>query len=162
MSVASEQAKNRDAWEASQKRNAELAKQLGAPDFHPSYDRILVRKTDDPGIGGTGSGPANFGFAMPDAAKEKPTYAEVVAIGPGLLIETGPEAGKLIPLRVKVGDRIAIGKYTGTDIKIDGKEFSVMRETEALGVFGSGDKHAGTSVVKANPDKPDKRPNFMT
>ena len=130
-------------------------------DFTPNYDRILIRKTDAPNQ-------ANFGFAVPEAGKEKPTYGEVLAIGPGYLIEQGPDAGQLIPLRIKVGDRVAIGKYTGTDIKIDGKEYSVLRENEVLGVLGPvklkslREMDAEKQQGKLPTATVDKRPDFLT
>lgn len=135
------------------------------PDFTPLYDRILVRKIDDP----TGSA-ANFGFAVPDSAKEKPTYATVVRVGIGYLVDEGEAAGKVIPLRVEVGDKIAIGKYSGTELKIEGKEFFVLKESDVLGILGSqaplkfdASKLSAEDREKlATATAADKRPTFMT
>ncbi len=75
---------------------------------------------------------------IPDSAKEKPQEGEVVAVGKGKRLEDG----KLIPLDVKAGDRILFGKYSGTDIKIDGEEYLIMREDEVLGVLEAARKPA--------------------
>jgi chaperonin GroES len=135
-----------------------------AADFTPFYDRILVRRTDDPAASNS-----NFGFAVPDAAKEKPMHAVVVAVGFGRMVD---DQSWLQPLRVRVGDHILVGKYTGTDVKLAGVEYAVLREDEVLGVIG---KRVGQPVVD-NPNNPnmtitkhdeqvrrdDTRPDFMT
>jgi len=134
-------------------------------DFTPLYDRILVRKIDDP----TGAA-ANFGFAVPEMAKDKPTYAVVVAVGIGYLVDEGPTVGTIIPLRVKVGDKIAIGKYSGTELKIDGKEFFALKESDVLGILGSqaplkfdaGKLSTEDREKLAAATAADKRPTFMT
>lgn len=99
--------------------------------IRPLYDRIVVKRiTDD--VEKTAGG-----LFIPDSAKEKPQEGEVIAVGQG----KRSEDGKLIPLDVKAGDRILFGKYSGSDIKMDGEEFMIMREDEVLGVLeGAGKK----------------------
>jgi chaperonin GroES len=87
----------------------------------PLHDRVLVRRMDSKGT-------AKEGIIIPDSAKEKPQEGEVVAIGPGKV-----EKGHRIPLDVAVGDRILFGKYTGSDITVDGQEYLILREEEILG-----------------------------
>ena len=90
----------------------------------PLHDRILVRRVDE---GETVRG----GIIIPDTAKEKPQEGEVIAVGKG----KSNDEGKTFPLDVKAGDRILFGKYSGTEIKIDGEEFLIMREEEVLGIL---------------------------
>ncbi len=92
----------------------------------PLHDRVLVKRleTDEEEIRG--------GIIIPDTAKEKPQEAEVVAVGPGELQEDGSRK----PMDVKVGDRILVGKYSGSDIKIDGDNYVILRENEILAVIG--------------------------
>ena len=99
--------------------------------IRPLYDRIVVKRiTDD--VEKTAGG-----LFIPDSAKEKPQEGEVIAVGQG----KRSDDGKLIPLDVKAGDRILFGKYSGSDIKMDGEEFMIMREDEVLGVLeGAGKK----------------------
>ena len=92
--------------------------------FTPLHDRILVRRTEE-------SGTTRGGLIIPDSAKDKPQEGEVIAAGKG---KTNDE-GKLFPLAVKQGDHILFGKYSGTEIKIDGEEFLIMREEEVLGII---------------------------
>jgi chaperonin GroES len=87
----------------------------------PLHDRVLVRRMENKET-------AKEGIIIPDSAKEKPQEGEVVAIGPGKV-----EKGQRIPLDVAVGDRILFGKYTGSDITIDGQEYLILREEEILG-----------------------------
>ncbi|GAB4346175.1 MAG: co-chaperone GroES [Candidatus Abyssubacteria bacterium] len=91
----------------------------------PLADRILVRRIEEKEV-------KKGGIIIPDTAKEKPQEAEVVAVGPGAI----GEDGKRIPMEVKAGDRILIGKYAGTEVKIDGKEYIIMREDEVLAIIG--------------------------
>jgi chaperonin GroES len=86
----------------------------------PLHDRVLVRRLEE-------KESAKGGIIIPDTAKEKPQEGEVMAVGSGRI-----EDGKRIPLDVKAGDRILIGKYTGTDITIDGQEYLILREEEIL------------------------------
>src|SRR5258705_12116224 len=92
--------------------------------IRPLHDRIVVKRIEDQEtkIGG---------LYIPDSAKEKPQEGEVVAVGKGKRLEDG----KVVPLDVQVNDRILFGKYSGSDIKLDGDEFLIMREDEVLGVL---------------------------
>jgi chaperonin GroES len=93
--------------------------------IRPLYDRIVVKRLDNDAEKTAG------GLFIPDSAKEKPQEGEVVAVGQG---KRGDD-GKLMPLDVKAGDRILFGKYSGSDIKMDGNEYLIMREDEVLGVI---------------------------
>ena len=93
--------------------------------IRPLYDRIVVKRLDDQ------AEQVLNGIIIPDSAKEKPQEAEVVAVGKG----KRSEDGKLIPLDVVVGDKILFGKYSGSDIKVDGQEYLIMREDEVLAVI---------------------------
>ncbi len=97
----------------------------------PLHDRILVRRIEE---GETIRG----GIIIPDSAKEKPQEGEVIAVGKG----KSNDEGKVFPLEVKVGDRILFGKYGGTEIKLDGEEFLIMREEEVLGIISGAAKAA--------------------
>ena len=101
----------------------------------PLHDRILIKRIEE---GETVRG----GIIIPDTAKEKPQEGEVIAVGKGKI----SEEGKVRPLDVKAGDRILFGKYAGTEIKIDGEEFLIMREEEVLGILSG----AAKSVKKAS------------
>jgi chaperonin GroES len=100
----------------------------------PLHDRIVVRRIEE---GETTRG----GIIIPDSAKDKPQEGEVVSVGKG----KSNEEGKTFPLDVKAGDRILFGKYSGTDIKIDGEEFLIMREEEVLGILEGAAKPAAHS-----------------
>jgi chaperonin GroES len=92
--------------------------------FRPLHDRVVVRAIDaDPKTAG--------GIIIPDTAKEKPQQGEIIAVGPG----GRDEAGKLIPIDVKSGDRVLFGKWSGTEVKIDGVEYLIMKETDIMGVL---------------------------
>jgi len=91
--------------------------------FTPLHDRILVRRLEE---GETIRG----GIIIPDSAKEKPLEGKVIAAGKG----KSNDEGKVFPLDVKAGDTVLFGKYSGTEIKIDGEEFLIMREEEVLGI----------------------------
>ena len=99
--------------------------------IRPLHDRIVVKRIDND-VNKIG------GLYIPDSAKEKPQEGEVIAVGNG---KRG-EDGKVIPLDVKAGDRILFGKYSGSDIKIDGNEYMIMREDEVLGVLDAAPKAA--------------------
>jgi len=90
----------------------------------PLHDRILVRRVEE-------QESVRGGIIIPDSAKEKPQEGEVIAVGKGKI----SEEGKVRPLDVKDGDRILFGKYSGTEIKIDGEEYIIMREEEVLGIL---------------------------
>ena len=94
--------------------------------FTPLHDRILVRRIEQ---GETSLG----GIVIPDSAKEKPHEGEVIRVGKGKI----NEQGKMVPLNVQEGDRILFGKYSGTDIKLDGEDFVIMREEEVLGILSA-------------------------
>jgi chaperonin GroES len=93
--------------------------------IRPLYDRVVVKRVEDKEAAMQG------GLYIPDSAKEKPQEGEVVAIGKGKRLEDG----KLVELDVQVGDRILFGKYSGSDIKLDGEEYMIMREDEILGIL---------------------------
>jgi chaperonin GroES len=102
-----------------------------AINIRPLYDRIVVKRIEEEET-------VKGGIIIPDSAKEKPQEAEVVAAGNGKRLDDG----KLIPLDVKVGDRILIGKYSGNEIKLDGDEYLILREDEVLGVLDKASKKA--------------------
>jgi chaperonin GroES len=95
-----------------------------ATKFTPLHDRILVRRTEESEV-------TRGGILIPDSAKDKPQEGEVISAGKGKVNEDG----KVFPLAVKEGDRILFGKYAGTEIKLDGEEFVIMREEEVLGII---------------------------
>ena len=92
--------------------------------FRPLQDRVLIRRLEQ-------ESKSAGGIIIPDTAKEKPMEGEVVAVGPG----ARGEDGKLHPLDVKAGDRVLFGKWSGTEIKIDGKELMIIKESDIMGVF---------------------------
>ena len=112
--------------------------------IRPLYDRIVVKRID------AQDEKTASGLFIPDSAKEKPQEGEVVAVGKGKRLEDG----KVVSLDVQVGDRILFGKYSGSEIKIDGQELLIMREDEVLGVLdsqatgGSGQTTASTKASK--------------
>ncbi len=92
--------------------------------FRPLHDRVVVRRIEaDVKTAG--------GIIIPDTAKEKPQEGEVIAVGPG----GRDESGKLIPIDLKVGDRVLFGKWSGTEVKIDGKDLLIMKESDIMGVL---------------------------
>ena len=93
--------------------------------IRPLYDRIVVKRVE------TETEKTSGGLYIPDSAKEKPQEGEVVSVGKGKRLEDG----KVVPLDVQVGDRILFGKYSGSDIKLDGEEYLIMREDEVLGIL---------------------------
>ena len=95
-----------------------------ATKFTPLHDRILIRRVEE-------ADTTRGGIIIPDSAKDKPQEGEVISTGKGKI----NEEGKIRPLDVKEGDRILFGKYSGTEIKIDGEDFIIMREEEVLGVL---------------------------
>ena len=92
--------------------------------FRPLHDRVLVRRLD-------AEEKTAGGIIIPDSAKEKPSQGEIVAVGPG----GRDEAGKLIPIDLKVGDRVLFGKWSGTEVKIDGEDLLIMKESDIMGVL---------------------------
>ena len=99
--------------------------------FRPLHDRVLVKRLEEqeqtPG-----------GIIIPDIAKEKPTEARVIAVGPGAL----GKAAKKLPMSVEVGDRVLLGKWSGTEVKIDDEEFLILKEEDILGVINKSKKSA--------------------
>ena len=93
--------------------------------FRPLHDRVLVESLES-------EEKTAGGIIIPDTAKEKPQEGKVIAVGPGAKTEDG----KIIPMDVKVGDRVLFGKWSGTEVKVNGKEYSIMKESEIMGVVG--------------------------
>ena len=93
--------------------------------FRPLHDRVVVRRLD-------GEEKTKGGIIIPDTAKEKPQEGEVVAVGAG----ARDDAGKLVALDVKKGDRVLFGKWSGTEVKIDGQDLLIMKESDIMGVVG--------------------------
>ena len=92
--------------------------------FRPLHDRVVVRRLDE-------DERSTGGIIIPDTAKEKPMQGEVIAVGPG----ARNEAGEIVPLDVKAGDRILFGKWSGTEVKMDGEELLIMKESDVMGVL---------------------------
>jgi len=93
--------------------------------FRPLHDRVLVKRVD-------AEEKTSGGIIIPDTAKEKPQEGEVVAAGTGIK----SEEGKITPLDVKAGDRILFGKWSGTEVKVDGQDLLIMKESDILGIIG--------------------------
>ena len=101
--------------------------------FRPLHDRVVVRRLD-------AEEKTAGGIIIPDTAKEKPMEGEVISVGPG----ARNEAGQLVPLDVKAGDRILFGKWSGTEVKLDGEDLLIMKESDIMGII-----EGGTSKKKA-------------
>ncbi len=95
--------------------------------FRPLHDRVVVKRID-------AEEKTAGGIIIPDSAQEKPSQGEIVAVGPG----GRDESGKLTPLDVKVGDVVLFGKWSGTEVKIDGKDLLIMKESDIMGVIEGG------------------------
>jgi chaperonin GroES len=93
--------------------------------FRPLHDRVVVKRLDS-------EEKTKGGIIIPDTAKEKPQEGEVVSVGPG----GRDEAGKLIPIDLKPGNRVLFGKWSGTEVKINGQELLIMKESDIMGVLG--------------------------
>jgi chaperonin GroES len=104
-----------------------------AASFRPLHDRVLIRRIDE-------EVQARGGIIIPDTAKEKPVQGEVIAVGEGKVNEDGSR----LPLDVKEGDRVLFGKYSGSDIVLEGIDYLIMREDEILGVFNATAKSKGS------------------
>ncbi len=100
--------------------------------FRPLHDRVVVSRVEE-------DTKTSGGIIIPDTAKEKPMQGEVVAVGPGARDETG----KVVPLELKAGDRVLFGKWSGTEVTIDGEELVIMKESDIMGVLEA------TSSVRA-------------
>ena len=92
--------------------------------FRPLHDRVVVKRID-------AEAKTKGGIIIPDTAKEKPSQGEITAVGP----DGRDESGKLIPIDLKVGDRVLFGKWSGTEIKLDGEELLIMKESDIMGVI---------------------------
>ena len=92
--------------------------------FRPLHDRVVVERID-------AEGKTAGGIIIPDTAKEKPQQGKIIAVGPG----GRDESGKLIPIDIKAGDRVLLGKWSGTEVKIDGVEYLIMKESDIMGVL---------------------------
>jgi chaperonin GroES len=92
--------------------------------FRPLHDRVVVKRID-------AEEKSAGGIIIPDTVKEKPSQGEVVAVGPG----GRDEAGKLIPIDTEVGDRVLFGKWSGTEVKIDGQDLLIMKESDIMGII---------------------------
>jgi chaperonin GroES len=92
--------------------------------FRPLHDRVVVKRLD-------AEEKTKGGIIIPDTAKEKPSQGEVIAVGPG----GRDESGKLIPIDIKVGDRVLFGKWSGTEVVIDGQDLLIMKESDVMGVI---------------------------
>jgi chaperonin GroES len=100
--------------------------------FRPLHDRVVVRRMEE-------DTKTSGGIIIPDTAKEKPIQGEVIAVGPGARDETG----NLVPLELQVGDRVLFGKWSGTEVKIDGEDVLIMKESDVFGVVeGKGNVRA--------------------
>ncbi|MDP3524317.1 MAG: co-chaperone GroES [Hoeflea sp.] len=93
--------------------------------FRPLHDRVVVRRVES-------EEKTKGGIIIPDTAKEKPQEGEIIAIGSGIR----DDSGKLVPLDVKAGDRVLFGKWSGTEIKIDGEDLLIMKESDIMGILG--------------------------
>ena len=92
--------------------------------FRPLHDRVVVKRIE-------AEEKTTGGIIIPDTVKEKPSQGEVIAVGPG----GRDESGKLIPIDIQVGDRVLFGKWSGTEVKIDGEELLIMKESDIMGVL---------------------------
>lgn len=92
--------------------------------FRPLHDRVVVRRIEE-------DTKTAGGIIIPDTAKEKPMQGEIVSVGPG----ARDESGKVVPLEVKKGDRILFGKWSGTEVKVDGQDLLIMKESDIMGVL---------------------------
>jgi chaperonin GroES len=95
--------------------------------FRPLHDRVVIRRVEP-------EGKTTGGIFIPDTAQEKPMEGEIVAVGPG----ARDDNGKVVPLDVKAGDRIPFGKWSGTEIKLDGEDLLIMGESDVMGVIDAG------------------------
>ena len=97
---------------------------MATSSFRPLHDRVVVRRVDS-------EEKTKGGIIIPDTAKEKPQEGEIIAVGSG----ARDEAGKLIPLDVKAGDRVLFGKWSGTEVKLDGEDLLIMKESDIMGII---------------------------
>jgi chaperonin GroES len=109
--------------ESFQKYNETLREEMSNMKIRPLHDRVIVKRME-------GEEKTKGGIIIPDTAKEKPVEGKVIAVGSGKVLENG----KKVPLQVKEGDRILFGKYSGTEVKIDGEEHLIMREDDIIAI----------------------------
>jgi chaperonin GroES len=100
---------------------------MARPKFRPLHDRVVVKRVD-------AEEKSKGGIIIPDTAKEKPSQGEIVAVGPG----GRDESGKLIPIDVKTGDRVLFGKWSGTEVVLEGEDLLIMKESDIMGVIEAG------------------------
>ena len=93
--------------------------------FRPLHDRVVVKRVDE-------DTKTKGGIIIPETAQEKPMQGEIIAVGPG----ARDESGKIVALDVKAGDRVLFGKWSGTEVKIDGTEYLIMKESDIMGIVG--------------------------
>jgi|SRR5690348_8215034 chaperonin GroES len=98
---------------------------MAKTNFRPLHDRVVVRRVDS-------EEKTKGGIIIPDTAKEKPQEGEIIAVGSG----ARDESGKLVPLDVKKGDRILFGKWSGTEVKLNGEDLLIMKESDIMGIIG--------------------------
>ena len=98
---------------------------MASTNFRPLHDRVVVRRVES-------EAKTKGGIIIPDTAKEKPQEGEIVAVGSG----ARDESGKVVPLDVKAGDRILFGKWSGTEVKLDGEDLLIMKEADIMGIIG--------------------------
>ncbi|MBD9371194.1 co-chaperone GroES [Rhizobium sp. ARZ01] len=98
---------------------------MASTNFRPLHDRVVVRRVES-------EEKTKGGIIIPDTAKEKPQEGEIVAVGSG----ARDESGKIVALDVKVGDRVLFGKWSGTEVKLDGEELLIMKEADIMGIIG--------------------------
>jgi chaperonin GroES len=98
---------------------------MAKTNFRPLHDRVVVRRVDS-------EEKTKGGIIIPDSAKEKPQEGEIIAVGSG----ARDEAGKLVPLDVKKGDRVLFGKWSGTEVKLNGEDLLIMKESDIMGIIG--------------------------
>ena len=98
---------------------------MASSNFRPLHDRVVVRRVES-------EAKTKGGIIIPDTAKEKPQEGEIVAVGSG----ARDESGKIVALDVKVGDRILFGKWSGTEVKLDGEDLLIMKEADIMGIIG--------------------------
>ena len=98
---------------------------MASTNFRPLHDRVVVRRVES-------EAKTKGGIIIPDTAKEKPQEGEIVAVGSG----ARDDSGKIVPLDVKAGDRVLFGKWSGTEVKLDGKDLLIMKEADIMGIIG--------------------------
>ncbi len=114
----------RSACQAPEKTTILPISEVEAMKFRPLHDRVVVRRVEE-------ETKTAGGIIIPDTAKEKPMQGEIIAVGPG----ARDESGRIVPLDVKKGDRVLFGKWSGTEVKIDGQDLLIMKESDILGVI---------------------------